>query len=149
MQAAAARLREAQLAIVQERVERQVSQLAIFQEDRQAEVQSGHNSGLIRDKWVGWRRWRGAENAVEGRGLQAGTEWPSDAKQLVGTVGGKRKHIVHAKCNITLATWLHLFVSASQDPVSGAAHPSAHVRVGGLVHLLARRIGAPAQVGGG
>lgn len=56
VQAAGARLREAQLAIVQEHVERQVSQLATLQEDRQAEVQSGHNSGLIRDKRVGlWR----------------------------------------------------------------------------------------------
>ena len=45
-----ARLREAQLAVTQERIERQVSQLATLQEDRQAEVQSGHNSGLIRDK---------------------------------------------------------------------------------------------------
>lgn len=32
------------------RVERHVSQLATLQEDRAAEVQSGHNSGLIRDR---------------------------------------------------------------------------------------------------
>ena len=50
VQAAAMRLRTAQLNIVQERVGRQVSQLATLQDDRQAEVQSGHNSGLIRDK---------------------------------------------------------------------------------------------------
>jgi hypothetical protein len=50
VQAAAARLRAAQLLIVQERVERQVSQLATLQDDRQAELSSGHNTGLIRDK---------------------------------------------------------------------------------------------------
>jgi len=69
MQAAAARLREAQLAIVQERVERQVSQLATLQEDRQAEVQSGHNSGLIRDKCVEWSScWGAGCSGVERRG---------------------------------------------------------------------------------
>ena len=57
VQPAAARLRVAQLTELQGRVERQVSQLATLQEDRQAEVQSGHNSGLVRDKCVGCCRY--------------------------------------------------------------------------------------------
>lgn len=50
IQAAAERLRLAKMLAAQGRVEQQVSQLATLREDRQAEVQSGHNSGLIRDK---------------------------------------------------------------------------------------------------
>lgn len=50
LQEAAARLRAAQLLVTQERVEREVSLLATLKEDRSAEVQSGHATGLIRNK---------------------------------------------------------------------------------------------------
>lgn len=69
-QEAAASLRAAMLRNTEVKVERHVSFLSTLQEDRGAEVQSGHNTGLIRDKiryrvrqirelmavWEGWLR---------------------------------------------------------------------------------------------
>lgn len=52
MQEAAAGLRTATLRHTEIKVERHISFLATLQEDRGAELQSGHNTGLIRDKCV-------------------------------------------------------------------------------------------------
>jgi len=50
MQEAAEGLRQVMLRNVESKVERHVSLLATLQEDRSMVVQSGHDSGLIRDK---------------------------------------------------------------------------------------------------
>ncbi|KAL4447653.1 hypothetical protein ABPG75_004872 [Micractinium tetrahymenae] len=51
-QEAAAGLRTTMVRLTETRVERNISFLATLQEDRGAELQSGHNTGLIRDRCV-------------------------------------------------------------------------------------------------